>query len=742
MPGLRSVAIYDRHLKLHWSRGAAPPPPLQEIVADTLRSARDARAAAVGAITASGVLDPAAAARAAKPQVADDTAARMTTLGPLSTGYALPFRAGDRMRGVCAVTLHGESGSISTPAPAQLAKILAPAMNCLGREFAEASEEKKRNETLTERTRELEWLIDISKGKDAGGGDNDELLLRLLRGAVKRMRCTIGAVLIPERQINLIAHRENEVDSNAHRVLGRIRASLLDAAHRQQRVVVVNRLTEANGAVMPYKVIAVPLLDSANHPSGIVLFMRPVEERDFERRHLYLCKHLSRQLSTLLARRFDLATGLHTRGALETYVRELMQTDPTCAEACVLHIDIDQLHLINERFGFDKGDQLIVHLAHTLKPPLLPADAVAARIAGDQFAIYLPRKSPEVAREIAESLAGAAHAAARSVFDGAADATLSVGIAELQNGAEGIARALALAELACKTAKDHGRNRVEIYLSGDNTMTRRFGDIAIVGRLREALKNDGFALYAQRIASLKHNVSDGYEVLLRVLEPDGSVTSPAPYVSAAQRYQLLNQLDDWVVRRAFQQASRFRGTLLQNRIGLSLNVSGPSLMDAGFWERIEKLLGESHMAPGLITFEITENVALTNLAQANALISRLKGRGCKFALDDFGVGVNSLSYLKSLPVNRVKIDGSFIRDILTNPRSEATVRAIVNLAREMRIETVAEYVESEAILKRVRLLGIDFAQGYAISEPQDLTEVLTGLEDERQREYARMQLEI
>ena len=717
VPGIRALAFYDQRASLVWTRGAKPSPALQQAVSTALSAGSEGAAESRQRI-------------------------EVIALGPRQAAFAIPFRTGTRVAGVCVLTIAEATGAANLPRPAQLEKMLAPVMNCAARAFSEDAQER-RAEIQSERTRELEWLIDISSGAPAGGdNDADEMLSRLLRAAIQRMHCVLGAVLIPDRQVTLIAHDADATDSDAHRALTRIRASVLDAAHRRQRVLVVNRLAERGVSALPYKVIAVPVLNGSDQPSGVLVFLRQQAGRDFEKRHLYLCKHLSRQISVMLARRFDQATGLHTRGALETHVRELMQTNPAARSACILHIDIDRLHLINERFGFDKGDQLIACFAQQLKPPLLPDDAVPARIAGDQFAAFLPGSSIDAAEVCAHTLHTALQTAVSVVLGAGAEATLSIGVAEISNGLEGLGRAFALAELACKAAKDHGRNRVECYRDADATMIRRSSDVATVGQLREALKSDGFTLFAQKILPLNERGHAGYELLLRVLDAAGRPLPPADFLSAAQRYDLLSQVDDWVVQHALAQAGKFRAALFESRIGLSINVSGTSLTDPAFWERVLQWLGESRLAPGLLTFEITENVALTNVAKASVTIAKLKSHGCKFALDDFGVGVNSLTYLKSLPVNRVKIDGSFIRDIVSNPRSEAMVRAIVALSREMGIETVAEYVANDAILQRVRKLGIDYAQGYAIAKPRSLHEMLTEVAEESARNFTRMQVEL
>ena len=260
-------------------------------------------------------------------------------------------------------------------------------------------------------------------------------------------------------------------------------------------------------------------------------------------------------------------------------------------------------------------------------------------------------------------------------------------------------------------------------------MMRRHDDAVAVGQLRAALKSDRLVLYAQRIAAVNRAGSlGGFELLLRMQSIDGELIAPGPLITAAQRYQLLPTIDRWVVQRSLQMLAPYRTMLKRRELTMSINLSGQSLGDASCLLQFKQQLRDANLPRGCFTVEITEQAAVTNLARAAAMIEELGSLGCRFALDDFGTGANTLSQLKNLRVSRVKIDGSFIRDIQTNRNSLATVKAIVKLARELSIETVAEYVESEAILTLVRELGIDYAQGYAIGRPEPLDALLQELD--------------
>ena len=287
---------------------------------------------------------------------------------------------------------------------------------------------------------------------------------------------------------------------------------------------------------------------------------------------------------------------------------------------------------------------------------------------------------------------------------------------------------MAAAEIACKTAKSRGRNRVELYAMGDGSMMRHHEDALAVGQLRAALRNNQLVLYAQRITPLQNrSLPGGYELLLRIRGADGELIAPGPMLQAALRYQLLPSVDRWVVKNALQMLTPYRSMLRSRGMSISINVTGQTIDDETCIQTFVEQLKEANLPSDCIMIEITEQAAVRNLARANEMMQRLRVQGCRFALDDFGTGANSLTYVKSLQIARVKIDGSFVRDVLTNKNSAATVRAVVELAKSLSLDTVAEYVESEAIADEVRRMGVDYAQGYAFGRPEPLDRLLEEL---------------
>jgi EAL domain-containing protein (putative c-di-GMP-specific phosphodiesterase class I) len=292
---------------------------------------------------------------------------------------------------------------------------------------------------------------------------------------------------------------------------------------------------------------------------------------------------------------------------------------------------------------------------------------------------------------------------------------------------------LAAADSACYVAKDEGRNRIHVYQPDDSALAQRQGEMQWVHRLRQGLETDNFELYSQPIISLSGRSSGRfYEILMRM--NDGTLVLPAAFVPAAERYHMMPAIDRWVIENVFallQRAlSQDRNNHATDRI--AINLSGQSLCDDQFLEFVVDCFVRHHISPTMICFEITETAAIANLSHARDFIQRLKKMGCRFALDDFGSGLSSFGYLKSLPVDYLKIAGDFVRDIVEDPVDHAMVEAINQIGHVMKLTTIAESVESRAILEKLRESGVDYGQGLGIDPPRPFHEVL-GLQEKEWR---------
>jgi Amt family ammonium transporter len=416
-----------------------------------------------------------------------------------------------------------------------------------------------------------------------------------------------------------------------------------------------------------------------------------------------------------------------TRQAFERQISVLLNSPASLQTNCILYLDIDRLHVINETFGMHVGDDVIVSVADTMAKAL-PRGSLAARISGDRLAALVSLRGMEPAARVAEAIRSAVAAIVPRAGQGAFEVSASIGVAPIGRSDNALAHALATAEIACKAAKDRGRNRVEVFQDSDQSIIRRHTDLLVVGRLRDALDHDKFRLDAQPILPLRGDQGPPrFELLIRMLGDRGEIIPPAKFLSSAERYQLMPAVDRWVVRHACEVLRAHSFSLGGEFARFSINLSGQSLQDDSFLGFVTEQINNSELPPRMLCFELTETATIGNLAKAQAFIETLQDLGCQFALDDFGTGVSSLAYLKDLPVNYLKIDGSFVRDAIANPRTESMIKAIAQLANVMGMKTIAEYVETDSLRTRMTDLGVDYGQGFAMGKSQPLKDLLAEL---------------
>jgi diguanylate cyclase (GGDEF)-like protein len=666
--------------------------------------------------------------------------AATTRAGAVTVAIPLLRTSGRLLAVLCAQFPASAAGQLGDRPAAKVVARLKPALDCLHRELATRRARNARSTALSGRTAELEWLFEFST-ESKGPGNEQRMMERMLAAAATRLQCQFAALMIPDKRIAM----EYSADANAadmREALSQMQAHLLTWAHRRGQPLISNGTTTPRAGMKPCKLISVPVASKSGRIIGVLVFLNPATAEDFRSRQVFLARHLGRHVTTLLEAQFDLMTGLLTRAALEGRFAELEAAGSNEVRS-IIFVDIDRLHVVNELHGFELGDEIIARVAHLLGPPILPDDSPVARVSGDCFAVVVRNCEPKAAAEIAKNLQMAASRIRIGPSQEPVEVSVSCGVAALVSMPKGFARGLAAAEIACKAAKDRGRARIELYACEDSSMMRRHDDVLIVGQLREALKTDKLVLYAQKIVPLRDREKrGGYELLVRLKTADGGISKPSEFISAAQRYQLLPAIDQWVVTRALETLSAYRGTVMQSGLSFSINVSAQSIGDEAFIDQVIEQIRHSGVPPSALTIEITEQSAVSNLTTAAELMRRMRRVGCKVALDDFGTGMNSLTSLKGLPVSCIKIDGSFVKDLLTNARSMATVQAILALARPLELDTVAEYVESEALAARLTLMGIDYGQGYAFGKPEPLDDVLNSLQNEESRRLRVLALEL
>ena len=382
----------------------------------------------------------------------------------------------------------------------------------------------------------------------------------------------------------------------------------------------------------------------------------------------------------------------------------------------LLYIDLDNFKYVNDTLGHAAGDRLLLETARVLSGRLRQGD-VLARFGGDEFTLLLQDMTRErlhyVAREFRELFSGYSFMDGGQLFD----IRISIGAALIENHSGSAGDVLAHADLACSNAKARGRNQYYVYDPSDRALDTMVQDVGWSRQLNDALVNDRFELLFQPIMRLRDASIEHYEVLLRLRGKDDELIAPGAFLSPAERFGLMHAIDRWVVRHALARLATLRAA--GQAVRFSINLSGRAFNDVELLAIIERAIGERSIEPSAVTFEVTETVAIARMTDAKAFIARLKAIGCQFALDDFGSGFSSYSYLKYLPADYLKIDGTFVQGLADDPVDQAIVQSMNQVAHASGKETIAEFVENARSLELLRRYGVDFAQGYHVGRPSE-----------------------
>ncbi|MDH3316726.1 MAG: EAL domain-containing protein [Gammaproteobacteria bacterium] len=417
----------------------------------------------------------------------------------------------------------------------------------------------------------------------------------------------------------------------------------------------------------------------------------------------------------------DELTGLVNRREFDIRLRRvLINAHAQNSSHALCYLDLDQFKVVNDTCGHVAGDELLRRMGAVLQETVRKGDTLA-RLGGDEFGVLLEYCDLAQARRVARVILEAVEAFEFEWEESKFKIGVSIGLVPITAASGDVTEVLSAADTACYEAKDQGRNRIHVYHADDEDLVRRHGEMQWVGRINRALDEDRFVLFYQPIVHIANSAAHGerMELLVRMIDEEGALLLPGRFLPAAERYGLAAKLDRWVVQSAIRWLSEHRAS--RTRLEMcAINVSGHTLNDEGFVSFVISQLEASQVPPSLVCFELTETSAIANLKSAIAFMTELQKIGCRFALDDFGSGVSSFAYLRSLPVDILKIDGQFVRDMATDEVDAGMVTAIHEIARVMKKETVAEFVETQAVLEKLKKVGIDFAQGYGVGRPAPL----------------------
>lgn len=418
----------------------------------------------------------------------------------------------------------------------------------------------------------------------------------------------------------------------------------------------------------------------------------------------------------------DPLTGLINRSEFERRLTEaLHQTSVDYSHHALLYLDLDQFKIVNDTCGHIAGDALLQQLRISIQDQIRLNDTFG-RLGGDEFGVLLKHCNLDDAVKVANNIREAIQDFSFTWDSNNFRIGVSIGVVDVDRHSGGITNLLSAADSACYMAKEMGRNRVHVYKKTDEDIARQHGEMLWASRITDALTNNRFELFCQPIVPLLSCSSEQnhYEILVRLTDAEGNLSQPGAFIPAAERYDMITQLDRWVIDNAFNYLQQRE---LPKELCFSINISGKSLNDKSLLEHIESRIRNGDVGGHEICFEITESAAVASLVTARHFIESLKVLGCRFMLDDFGKGMSSFSYLKTLPVNFLKIDGSFVKDITSDPVDRAMVDYTNNIAHTMQLKTVAEFVENQSILEELQRLKVDYVQGYHICEPFPLNEL-------------------
>ena len=467
-------------------------------------------------------------------------------------------------------------------------------------------------------------------------------------------------------------------------------------------------LLTRTGREVAIQASAAPICDRQGQVIGtVVVFHDVTKERRLRRALSYQASH-------------DALTGLINRREFDNRLQAAVQSAQQGSVHALLYIDLDQFKLVNDTCGHQAGDRLLRDVTGLLQARVRASDTIA-RLGGDEFGVLIEGCTIDQAMRVAEGMRQAIRGYRFVWGKTTLSIGASIGIVAIDRNTPNVASVMSAADIACYAAKDSGRNRIHVYEA--DGVSSRHREMHWVARVTRAAEEDRLELYFQPIAPVcpSHGGSDFHELTVRLRDDDGQLVPPSEFIPAAERYNVMPVIDRWVVRRAVDllRERRKRGAPLPL---LAVNLSGISLNDPSFIELVLQALGDPAIAAA-VCFEITETAAVTHLNDAIYFMRELKSRGCKFALDDFGSGLSSFMYLRTLPVDFLKIDGQFIAQIAGNPIDRSMVEAIARIGKALGIATVAECVETAAVLEELRRLEVDYAQGYYIAKPRPIREL-------------------
>ncbi len=559
----------------------------------------------------------------------------------------------------------------------------------------------------------------------------DSALDCLVENCCEYMGVPLSVLIVPQCNVNIHHLKETSNMEKLDDVLAYIRNHLTKRSSDSNNPVILNNSDDYCIEALPNniegKFISIPILTKAGIARGILACFKPEteEKHDFSNSDKNLLMTMVRKITKILNASFDSLTGLMSRQAFEFAAESaVLFSKQVNTVSTILYINIDKTQIINDTASHHAGDSIIKQVAGIIKFVLEDVEMIA-RISGDIFGVLIENCTKEDAERLAENIRHDVSNRRLSWKRDQFDVTVSIGVCEINEQTVSATSCITAAEVACDTAKEQGRNTVVVYNDNNTQVLERKGAMHWVNRIQSALREKRLTLFAQPIQVLNgEHEAFHYEILLRMRDNDGSILSPGAFMHAAELYHMMPELDEYVIKTAISTLEEHWDRLPDKLGSIAINLSGQSIKKNGFLDFILNVTQKSTIPAEVFCFEVTETTALGSLNEAKTFIQSIKNTGCKFSLDDFGTGLSSFSYLKLLPVDYLKIDGSFVKDIIEDPVADEMVRAIHKVGNVMNLKTIAEFVEDSDILEHLRTIGINYGQGYHIGKPIPFSESL------------------
>ncbi len=598
--------------------------------------------------------------------------------------------------------------------------------------IALANQEDELDFMTDELTRRYEELNLIYRAEDQALNifHGRELLRQLVTNTSRFLNVDITYLFLPGKNISNYQFKNDQPPDRFEKLLNCLRDAIYPKLQEENNAIVLNRSDDAKrlGITLdlPFKMVVCAVVNAENEVIGALAIAGQNSAVDFSNSDRNLVDVMANKASKIAQSNFDPLTGLENSNSFELIIKGLLkQSCITGTQHAIVNVDIDRMAVINDISGREAGDLLIKKVGQKLADMVRSRDFVA-RIGSDKFGVLLENSNLAEARIIMEKISSEVSKINLESEGETHEVSISVGIAPINADTSSVTSVLNAAETARNVSKERGRNNIHVFETDDSALLYRREQFQWVSRIQSALRDDQFRLYAQLIEPMNPEIDHPhYEILLRLEQEDGSIVTPGEFLPAAENFYLMSSIDHWVINQAFSQLANYlHGSNLPG-CQISINLSGQSLADPVNMARyIGGKLEEYRLAGNAICFEITESAAIANIDDARLFIDQVSAMGCAFSLDDFGTGLSSFTYLKNLRVGYLKIDGSFVHDIISDPVSESIVSAINQVGHAMDLKTIAEFVETEEINRKLAGMGVDFCQGYCHGEPVLFSEQL------------------